>query len=68
MRLVHRPILPGEVVHKMSSSLGFAVCGATEREGARFTNMLRRVTCASCRRLISERRAKAVAEFERTGP
>lgn len=65
MRLVHRPILPGEIVHKMSSSLGFACCGATERAGARFTNMLRRTTCAACRRLIAERRAKAAAEFER---
>lgn len=42
---------------------GFAVCGARREEGAQFSTWAKYVTCADCKRVIAERRAKAKATF-----
>lgn len=60
-----RPHRPGDVVHKVTNYSSMAHCGATERDGARFTSKLRMVTCVPCRERTIALRAAAKARMAR---
>ena len=60
-----RPHRPGEIVHKVTNYATIAPCGATEREGARFTSTFRLVTCKGCREITKLRRDAAKARMLR---
>jgi hypothetical protein len=66
MKIGHRPILPGETVHRMTFS-GFGLCGASERNGDRMSTRSSRVNCPKCLARVKQLRTEAKARLAALG-